>query len=140
VAAVRILIVDDFGPWRQAVRGILQSSVEFEVVHEGSDGLEAVQKYKELQPDLVLLDVGLPKLNGLEAASQIRAISPEAKILFLSENHSYDVMREALRIGAAGYVVKSDAVNDLVPAMRAALLGEEFIRFKIAPDASTESC
>lgn len=140
MAAVRILIVDDFGPWRQAVRGILQSSVEFEVVHEGSDGLEAVQKYKELQPDLVLLDVGLPKLNGLEAASQIRAISPEAKILFLSENHSYDVMREALRIGAAGYVVKSDAVNDLVPAMRAALLGEEFIRFKIAPDASTESC
>jgi DNA-binding NarL/FixJ family response regulator len=127
--------------WREvSSSGILQSSVEFEVVHEGSDGLEAVQKYKELQPDLVLLDVGLPKLNGLEAASQIRAISPEAKILFLSENHSYDVMREALRIGAAGYVVKSDAVNDLVPAMRAALLGEEFIRFKIAPDASTESC
>jgi DNA-binding NarL/FixJ family response regulator len=133
VVAIRILIVDDFEPWRLTVCSILRSEPQFEVVHEGLDGLEAVQKCMELEPDLVLLDVGLPLMNGLEAARRIRAALPAVKILFLSENHSQDVMREALRIGAAGYVVKSEAMDHLVPAMRAALGGEDFVRFTVSP-------
>ena len=131
--AVRILIVDDFEPWRLMVCSILGSEAQFEIVHEASDGLEAVEKSTELRPDLVLLDVALPKLDGLEAARQIRAVLPAVKILFLSENHSKDVMHEALRIGAAGYVVKSEAMDNLLPAMRAALGGEDFIRFTVSP-------
>jgi DNA-binding NarL/FixJ family response regulator len=138
LVAVRILVVDDFEPWRLSICSILRSEPHFEVVHEASDGLEAVQKSEELQPDLVLLDVGLPKLNGLEAARRIRTVSAEVKIVFLSENHDRDVMLEALRIGAAGYVLKSAAGHDLLPAIRAALLGEEFVRFTVSPDSPLE--
>ena len=108
-----------------------------QVVCEVSDGLEAVQKAEELKPDLILLDIGLPTLNGIEAARQIRKLAPESKILFLSQESSADVVQEALNLGALGYVVKADARRDLSDAVEAVLLGEQFV--SILPNCEVPS-
>jgi DNA-binding NarL/FixJ family response regulator len=134
---VRILVVDDFEPWRRSIISIIEADLELQVIHEASDGVEAVQMGHELQPDLVVLDVGLPKLCGLEAARRIRVVSPDSKILLLSVNPSRDVMREALRIGA-GFIAKADVLRDLLPAVRAAVADQEFLRFTILPEAQTD--
>jgi DNA-binding NarL/FixJ family response regulator len=126
---IRILIVDDFEPWRRSVRSILAKDVDLEVIGESSDGLEAVQKSQELQPDLVLLDIQLPTMNGLEAARQIRKILPGTKILFLSSYQDIEVMRDALRVGA-GFVVKADAGRDLIHLLKAVIQNEPFVRFR----------
>jgi len=101
-------------------------------VGEASDGLEAFQKAQELQPDLIVLDIGLPNLNGIQAALRIREASPKSKILFVSENRSFDVVKEALRTGAFGYVVKSDAGSDLLLAFEAVLQGKRFVSASLA--------
>jgi len=119
---VRVLVVDDYGPWRLFVSSALQRRPELVIVGEVSDGLEAVQKAQELQPDLILLDVGLPTLNGIEVARRLRRISPAFKILFVSQESSEDVVREALSTGAQGYVVKANA-SHLLTAMNAVLGG-----------------
>jgi two-component system, NarL family, nitrate/nitrite response regulator NarL len=118
---VRILIVDDYQPWRSMIQSIFREDPEFEIVGESLDGLEAIQMSKQLQPDVVLLDIGLPKRNGFEAAREIRRVSPHSKIIFLSQNRSEILVREARRIGAQGFVSKTDAGCDLLPAIRAAL-------------------
>jgi DNA-binding NarL/FixJ family response regulator len=105
----------------------MQRKAELQVICEVADGAEGVQKARELQPELILLDIGLPSLNGIEAARQIRKLSPNSKILFVSENRHSDVVEEALRLGALGYVVKSDAARDLLPAVEAVLQGKEFV-------------
>ena len=120
---VRALVVDDFKPWRDFARSTLETIPGLLIVGEASDGLEAVQKAEELQPDLVVLDVGLPKLNGIEAARQIAGTCRTSKIIFLTENHSHDVADEASQVGAAAYVVKSHAEKQLIPALKSALNG-----------------
>jgi DNA-binding NarL/FixJ family response regulator len=105
---IRVLVVEDCEPWRRHFSRALQKQPELQVIGEVSDGLEAVQKAQELQPDLVLLDIGLPSLNGLEVARRIRKVSAASRILFVSENRSADIAEEALSTGASGYVVKSD--------------------------------
>lgn len=107
--SIRVLVVDDNEPWRRKVCSILQKQPELRVVAEIADGLEAVQKAKELQPDLILLDIGLPNINGLEVASRIRQVASGAKILFLTNNMDKDIVRAALGTGAQGYVLKTDA-------------------------------
>jgi DNA-binding NarL/FixJ family response regulator len=114
---VRILIVDDSEIWRRSVHLLLTEDDNLEVVSEASDGLEAVQKCKQLQPDLVLLDIDLPTMNGFEVARRLSELSPSTKILFLSSYQSPDIMNEALKIGS-GYVVKVDAARDLLPLIR----------------------
>ena len=123
---VRILIVDDFVLFRQLVRSILVGNSKLQIVGEASDGLEAVQKALELTPDLILMDIGLPSLNGIEAARQILKLVPESKILFLSQESSAEVMQEALSLGACGYVVKVNAGIELIPAIDAVLSGKTF--------------
>jgi CheY-like chemotaxis protein len=103
-----------------------------QIVGEVSDGLEAVQKAQELQPDLIVLDIGLPTLNGIEAARRIRKLSPESKILFMSQESSADVVQEALALGALGYVVKVHAGSDLLPAVGAVLGGRQFVSASLA--------
>jgi CheY-like chemotaxis protein len=98
-----------------------------QIVGEVADGLEAIQKAEELQPDLIVLDIGLPSLNGIEAAGRIRKVSPKSKILFVSQESSVDVVQEALGTGAHGYVVKIDAGSELLEAVNSVLRGEQFV-------------
>lgn len=130
--STRILVVDDYEPWRNFVWTTLQNQPELRIIDEAWDGLEAVQKAQQLKPDLILLDVGLPRLNGIEAARRIREVSPKSRILFVSENRSWDIVEEALRTGAGGYIVKSEAASDLLPAVRAVLRGKRFVGASLA--------
>ena len=127
LAPTRILLVDDVEPWRRAVGSLLRTQGQLQVVGEAVDGLEALQKAQELQPDLILLDVGLPNLNGIEAASRIEQVASSAKILFLSQNTDVEIVRAALSNGAQGYVLKADAGSELLPAIKAVLRGSKFI-------------
>jgi len=129
---IRVLVVEDYEPWRRYFSTALQKQPELQVIGEVSDGLEAVQKAEELQPDLILLDIGLPTLNGIEAARRIRKVSPASRILFVSENRSADIAEEALSTGASGYVVKSDTGSELLPAVKAVLEGKRFISASLA--------
>jgi len=124
---IRVLVVEDYEPWRRFVSTTLQTQPELQVIGEAVDGLEAVQQAEELQPDLILLDIGLPTLNGIEAARRIRKLSPESKILFISQESSADVVQEALALGALGYVVKAHAGSELLVAVNAVLQGRQFI-------------
>ncbi len=125
-------MVDDCEAWRRVVIKLFQDCTEWQIICEASDGVEAVQKTKELQPDLILLDIGLPKLNGIEAARQIRAIAPRTRILFVSAILDLDVMQEALCAGAQGYVLKSEAADDLLPAVEAVIAGKQFVCSRVA--------
>jgi DNA-binding NarL/FixJ family response regulator len=127
VMSIRVLIVDDFEDWRRTVRQMLQERPELQVICEVADGLEAVQKAGELRPDLILLDIGLPKLNGIEAARQIRQLSPSSKIIFLSQDNSVDPDELALSTGAQAYVNKTDVRSDLLPAVDAVLRAKQFV-------------
>jgi DNA-binding NarL/FixJ family response regulator len=129
---VRILLVDDYEPFRKYVRSLLMKRAEWVVLSEVSDGLEAVQKAEKLQPDLILLDIGLPKLSGIEAARRIRKLSPGSRILFVSQELSADLVREALATGAAGYVVKMNARSELLTAVDAVLRGGQFVDRRFA--------
>ena len=128
---IRVLVVDDYESWRHFASAMLLKHSGLQVIAEVSDGLEAVQKAQELQPDLVLLDIGLPTLNGFEAAHRIQVVSPGSKILFVSENRSVDLVEKALNGGAGGYVVKSDAGSDLLPAVEAVLQGKRFVSARL---------
>lgn len=128
---LRVLLVDDFEPWRRFVSSTLQNYPGFEIVLEVSDGIQAVQKAAELHPDLILLDIGLPGLNGMEAARRIRNIAPHSKIIFLTENNAADIAEEAFRIGASGYIVKADASRELLSAMRAVSSGQRFLSARL---------
>lgn len=125
-STVKIVVIDDYEVWRRFVASALQEKPGFQIVGDAADGLEAVQKVQELQPDLILLDIGLPRLNGLEAARRIRDCSPNTRIIFLSENRSRDIVEEAMRIGH-GYVVKSAAARELLSAVEAVLQGKQFL-------------
>jgi DNA-binding NarL/FixJ family response regulator len=127
-ASLRILVVDDSEPWRRAVSSFLEQLPALQIIFEASDGLQAIEKSRELQPDLILLDVALPELNGIEAARQIKKIIPSARILFLSENRCPDIVRAALRAGGCGYVVKSVAGDDLLSAVEAVMANQQFVR------------
>ena len=127
MAPLCILIVDDFASWRKFVCSTLEERQHLHNIVEVSDGLEALQKAQELQPDLILLDIGLPTLNGLEVARQIEVLAPRSKIIFLTETHDSDVSEEAFRSGARGFVLKSSANEELLAAVDAVLAGKRFL-------------
>ena len=122
-----ILVVDDFLPFREVICRALSEWDDIVVIGQASDGLEAVEKAESFQPDLILLDIGLPKLNGIEAARKIRKVSPNSKILFCSLLSSPTVVAEALRLGASGYLLKSDAPEELLQAVQSVLEGGHFV-------------
>ena len=115
---------------------MLQKHRELQVIAEVGDGLEAVQKAGKLKPDLILLDIGLPKLNGLEAATRIREVAPDAAIIFLTENNDKDIAQAALSAGARGYVLKTDAGKELLRAVAGVLAGNVFVSSAFAADFS----
>jgi DNA-binding NarL/FixJ family response regulator len=125
MASHRTLIVEDHEDLRALLRSLLENETQCVVIGEASDGLKAVQIAQEVQPDLILLDLALPKLNGMEAARRIRKISPHSKIVFLSQEPDPEIVESALRIGA-GYLLKSDA-KELPAAVHAVLEGRKFV-------------
>ena len=127
LSSIRILIADDYEGWRRQVRLLLQARPEWQVIAEALDGSEAIQKAEELKPDLIVLDIGLPKLNGIEAARRIRRLSPSFKIIFLSQETSLDVVQVALSTGAQAYVHKADAGSDLLSAIEPVMWGKQFV-------------
>jgi DNA-binding NarL/FixJ family response regulator len=127
MSSMRVLVVEDFAPFLRVIRSLLAERPDVQVIGEVADGLKAVQKAELLEPDLVLLDIGLPTLNGIEAARRIRKLAPESKIIFLSQESSGEVVQEALKLGAWGYVVKTRAAIDLLAAVDAVLEDRQFV-------------
>jgi DNA-binding NarL/FixJ family response regulator len=125
--SARVLLVDDVEPFRSLAASILGNHSGFQIVGEAKDGQEAVQKAQELKPDLVVLDIGLPKLHGIEVAARVRSISPESKILFFTLNDCAGIVLEALEVGANGYVVKLDSAGELLAAAEAVLQGKRYL-------------
>lgn len=123
---VRTLIVEDHEEFRNFLGLTLQQEARCIVIGEAVDGPQAVQQAEELQPDLILLDLSLPRLNGMEALRRIRKLSPSSKVIILSQDSSPDIVQGALRLGAVGYLLKSDAI-DLPLALDAILQGEVFV-------------
>ena len=134
---VRVLVVDDYEPWRRFFCSTLHKRPELKVIGETADGLDAVHRAQQLQPDLILLDIGLPRLSGIEAARRIREVSPKSKILFASDDRSPYVAKELLSTGAVGYVVKMDAVRELLLAVETVLRGEIFVSASLGGDYFT---
>ena len=133
----KILVVDDLPEFRRFICSALQPRIEFQVT-EASDGLEAVQKASVLQPDLIVLDISLPKLHGLEVARRVRSLAPAAKILFCSVESDIDLVREALSLGA-GYIHKPRLGNDLLPAVETVLEGKQFVSSGLESSENTEA-
>ena len=123
---VRILVVEDHAQFRQIICTELQGRAEFEIV-EAVDGLEAVQKAVDLHPDVILLDINLPRMHGFEVAKQIRRLVPHARLLFMSQESSTDFVRKALALGGHGYILKLSAGTDLLPGIDAVLDGQRFV-------------
>jgi DNA-binding NarL/FixJ family response regulator len=131
MSKVRILVVDDVAFWREFVSSTLRGEPSFEIICEAVDGKQAFLLAGQLQPTVALLDVCLPKLNGIEAAVSIRKIAPNTRIVFLSAQRDPDVVQAALQV-ADGYVLKLDAATDLVPAIHSLPKGDPFISRQVA--------
>jgi DNA-binding NarL/FixJ family response regulator len=123
-----VLVVDDYEPFRRLTCSVLEEMPGIQILGEASDGLEAIQKAEELRPDLILLDIGMPGLNGIQAARSIREAVPQSKIVFLSQETSPDVIEEAFRLGAFAYVAKVNAGTDLLKAVEAVRQGSESLK------------
>jgi DNA-binding NarL/FixJ family response regulator len=139
VSRVRILVVEDNEPFRKFIYSMLGKSAILQIIGEASDGLEAVHKAEELQPDLILLDIGLPSLNGIEAARRIRELAAKSKIIFLTQESSPDIVRTALSLGAMGYVAKPNAGSDLLMAVEAVVQGKQFVSAGVKDPVLTDT-
>jgi DNA-binding NarL/FixJ family response regulator len=126
MSLVRILVVDDFSPWQDFVRVCFGGRSDVHILDVASNGLEAIQKAADLQPDLILLDIGLPEIGGIEAAERIRQLVPKIKIIFLTGHSDPEIVRDAFRAGGDGYVLKWDAAEDLIVGMESVLFGKKF--------------
>ena len=132
MAIVRLLLVDDFRLWRECVEAHLEGQPNLQIAGFASDGVEALQKVEELQPDLVLLDISLPKLSGIETARQIRKLNPDCKIIFLTGYLHPEIVRAILEAGACGYVHKQDASDELLASLESVLVGKQYLSQSVA--------
>lgn len=124
---MRVMLVEDHEPFRRFISATLQAQEHLHVIDEQKNGLDAVVQAGILKPDLMVLDIGLPGLNGIEAARRIRDCAPGTKIIFLSQESSADIVQEALNAGALGYVIKTEAENELLDAIESVLEGKIFL-------------
>lgn len=132
LAIFRILIADDHEVVRKGLVSLLQAQTDWQVCGEAGDGREAVEKTQQLRPDVVILDIGMPSLNGLEATRQILKTNPHAKVLILTLHDSDQVVRDVLNAGARGFLLKSDAARDLVAAVEALRRDKTYFTSKVA--------
>jgi DNA-binding NarL/FixJ family response regulator len=131
MSLIRILVVDDHEVVRRVICSLLSSDPALDVVCQTADGEGAVEKAEELQPDLVLLDISLPGISGIEAGRRIRRVSPDSYIIFLSQHDSLQMVKDALRVGGHGYVTKMDAGAELLKAIRTVSEGKRFVSQRI---------
>jgi DNA-binding NarL/FixJ family response regulator len=124
---IRILVADDFEPWRAWLRTIVSPRDQFHIVGEVTNGLDAVLKAHELRPELILLDINLPSLDGLEVSRRVLRTAPETKIIYVTTNTDPELVEVAMSNGVLGYVLKNEAANDLLRAIQSALRGDKFI-------------
>lgn len=124
---VRILVVDDHEPFRRYVSSMLHGEPNVVIIGEAEDGMKAVRQAEALQPDMIVLDIGLPGINGLEAARQIAELACKARIIFLTQESAPEVVEEAFGLGAWAYIIKAQAGTDLLPAVKAVSRGERFV-------------
>ena len=129
--SLKLLVADDHEVVRNGVRSLLEAQPGWHVTAEACNGREAVEKAKRLKPDVAILDIGMPSLNGLEAARQILKNDPHIKIVILTMHESENLIREVLKVGARGYVSKADAIQDLVTAISAVQSGVTFFTAKV---------
>jgi len=121
------MVVDDFAPWRRFLNTLMIVTPEWQISGEAVTGAEALEKVRELEPDLVLLDIDLPDINGIDVARQLQTIAPNAKVIFLTAESSPEIVRAALDTGALGYLLKAQVVNELLPALKSVFAGKNFI-------------
>ena len=127
IISLRLLIAEDYELFRNLYRAIIEPRPELQIVAEACDGLQALQMAAELKPDMILLDIGLPLLNGFDAARLIRKLAPDSKIIFLSQELAPEVVQEAFNLGASAYVMKATAASDLLAAIDAVRVGGNFV-------------
>jgi DNA-binding NarL/FixJ family response regulator len=132
----RVLIVDDHDVVRRGIRSVICSDPELEIVGEAATGEDAVRKAGELKPDLVLLDISLPDISGIEVALRIRRLPAVPKILFLSQHDSIQVANEGLKSGACGFVAKADAARELLNAILTVLHGGTFLSARLTANGT----
>lgn len=138
---MRLLVVDDHEVVRRGVRSLLSGQAEWDVCGEAVDGQDAIEKARELQPDVIVMDVSMPRLNGLEATRQLRNVLPQCEVLILSQHENSEMARQALKAGARGYVVKSSISRDLISAVAKAYRHQYFFASAIldqTPSAHTD--
>jgi len=123
MSKIRVLLADDHTIVMQGLRALLDSQEDIEVVGEAEDGRQAFEKTKELIPDIVVIDITMPNLNGIEATRQIKKLSPEIKVLVLTVHDNEEYIHQILQAGASGYLLKESAVTDLVSAINAVKKG-----------------
>jgi DNA-binding NarL/FixJ family response regulator len=128
---VRVLLADDYEPWCRCVAALFLKHSEWRIIEEVRNGLEAVKKTQELHPDLVLMDLSLPKLGGIEAANRIRQTASATKIVFITAYQDSDAMQKVLRNEAEGYVLKWEIHRELVPAVETVLRGGKFVSARL---------
>jgi DNA-binding NarL/FixJ family response regulator len=131
MSSIRILVVDDHEVVRRVICSLVSSDPALDVVCQSADGEGAVEKAEELQPDLVLLDISLPGISGIEAGRRIRRVSPDSYIIFVSQHDSLQMVQDALRVGGHGYVTKMDAGAELLKAIRTVREGKHFVSQRI---------
>ena len=125
--STRILVIEDFKPYRSLINSLLARNPALRIIGEARDGLEAVTQARQLTPDMILMDIGLPKLNGIEVARRIRKLVPAAKIVFLTQETAVEIVHEALSLGAWGYIVKAEAETELLKGLAVILQGKRFV-------------
>jgi len=125
--SIRVLIVEDFAAFRSQLVSTLKQRTDLTIAGEASNGLEAIEQIEALRPDLILLDLGLPKLNGIEVMRRIRNFLGHSKVLIVSQENSDDVVQEAFAAGAHGYLIKADVGTQLLPAIDVVLSGERYV-------------
>ncbi len=138
MSKIRVMIVDDHALVREGIAAFLKMSADIEVVGEASDGMEAIEKVKKLSPDIILMDIAMPKLGGLEALIEIKKINPNAKVLVLTQYDDKEYIKRFLKAGASGYILKKAVGMDLVTAIKAVAGGEAYLHPSIAASVIDE--